>query len=208
MDWDNLVKSKFLEFTKKDSVYCDVGSCNGLFTSFFKDLIDENGHVYAFEPNPYNYESIKYLNEKNCRIENMAISNNIGELNLYADTEHSQNYKSNIIGYDVGFNYLPIIAKVQSTTLDDYFSDKKVDFIKIDVEGAELDVIKGGINTIKNSILTIIEVHFDRDWEELCNLLYSNNLQFFNLVDNSPITFYSEKPDYGRCYQIYYTNIQ
>jgi FkbM family methyltransferase len=116
MEWDELLKNKFLEYTKKDGIYCDVGSCNGVFTSFFKDIINEDGFVYGFEPNSYNYDSIKYLNDKNCKIENLAISSKIDEINLYGINTNSQNHTSNITGYDMGFNPLPIIGKTKTTT--------------------------------------------------------------------------------------------
>ena len=206
--WDELLTNKFLEYSKKDGIYCDVGSANGFFTNVFKNLINEYGYVYGFEPNPYNFDSIKYLNDENCKIENLAISDKVGEMDLYGLNTHSQNYTSNITGYDMGLKPLPIIGKTKTTTLDIYFDDKKVDFLKIDVEGAELDVIRGGLITIKNSILTIIEVHFDRDWEEICNLLDSNGLQFFNLENNEPIIFNNELPSKGRCYQIFYKNFK
>ena len=64
-DWDTLLKIKFKENTFTGGKYCDVGACNGVFTSFFKSLTGDKGFVYAFELNPYNSQSIKYLESNN-----------------------------------------------------------------------------------------------------------------------------------------------
>lgn len=51
------------------------------------------------------------------------------------------------------------IQTVKTATLDsrDYFNGEPVDFIKLDVQGAELDILKGGEKTIKNTEYVLIE---------------------------------------------------
>jgi len=50
------------------------------------------------------------------------------------------------------------IEKRQTSTLDNLLSGKKFDLIKLDVQGSELDVMNGGLDTIKKSIGVILEV--------------------------------------------------
>lgn len=53
------------------------------------------------------------------------------------------------------------IIKMKTTTLDNLFKDRKFDIIKIDVQGSELDIIKGGIKIFKESKKIIIELPVD-----------------------------------------------
>ncbi len=55
------------------------------------------------------------------------------------------------------------ITSVDTLSLDYFISKNKiesVDFIKIDIQGAELDVFKGGVNTIKDVVVVVSEVEF------------------------------------------------
>jgi FkbM family methyltransferase len=210
-DWDRLLSIKFQENTKPEGVYCDVGACSGVITSFFKKLSGESGLVYSFELNPFNFESIKHLQSENCIVENLGISDESGYVDIYGDGSESGNHVSNIIGYDTSYRKMNVIGNVKSISLDEYFSDKQVDYIKIDVEGAELRVIKGGLNTLKKCKFAVIECHFSSDWLDIYNVLKNNGLDFRNIVDDVPIYYGNtvSRPgigENGMPYQIYLKN--
>lgn len=194
MNWDNLIKNKFIN-NFRPGIYCDVGACKGEYTTLFKQLCG-TGKVFAFEINQKNLLDIEHLSSDKCIIENLAVSDKDGcKIDVYG-----QEYQSNILGYDVGFNKCDIVGSVESVTLDNYFKNIKVDFLKIDVEGSELKVILGGINTIKNSKLTIIECHFDEDWEEIYSVLKKNNLNFRNIIDDEFVFYGNTKQIPGRSF--------
>lgn len=186
-DWDNLLKIKFEQNTESGGIFCDVGAASGLITSHFKKIAGDKGKVYSFEMNKNNYNSITHLCSDNCIIENLAVSDKSEVVNVYADSNSSHNYISNILGYDSSYRNMDVIGNVNSISLDEYFLNKNLDYLKIDVEGAELKVIKGGIETIKKCKYVVIECHFSKDWEEIFNLLKLNNLDFKNIVDDVPI---------------------
>ena len=186
-DWDNLLKIKYKQNTEVGGIFCDVGAASGLITSLFKEIAGDKGKVYSFEMNKNNYNSIINLSSENCIIENIAISDKSEVVNIYADNNNSHNYTSNIIGYNSSYINMDIIGNVNSISLDEYFLNKSLDYLKIDVEGAELKVINGGIETIKKCKYVIIECHFTEDWENIYDLLKLNNLDFKNLLDDSPI---------------------
>ena len=146
INWDQLLTKKFTEnvdTTKTDNVFCDVGACLGIFTKLFKQMANENGLVYSFELNPFNYEYIKHLKSERYICENLAISDANGFVNFYADDVNPGNHISNIVGHDTSFRKMNLIGQIKSVTLDEYFENKKVDYMKIDVEGADFKVIKG-----------------------------------------------------------------
>jgi FkbM family methyltransferase len=210
-DWDSLMKIKFNENIGTEGRYCDVGACNGVITSFFKSLAGDKGMVYAFELNPFNYSVVKGYESNNCIVENLAVSDNSDIVEIYGDNQQSGNHVSNMIGHDTAFRKMNIIGEVSSVTLDEYFIDKDLDYLKIDVEGAELKVIKGGVNTIKKCKYVIVECHFETDWKEIYELLKSNNLDFRNLVDDVPVYYGETTPvsgigKNGMPYQMYLKN--
>lgn len=184
-DWDSLLIKKFTENTKS-GVFCDVGACNGLFTNLFKE-ISTDGFVYSFEMNPNNYDNIKHLADDRCIIENMAVSSNVGEAEIYADNSNSSNFSSNIIGHDTSFRTMDSIGKIKTTTLDEYFLNKNLDYLKIDVEGSEFDVMKGGLETIKKCKYIVIECHIQDQWLEIFEFIKLNKLDFRNITNDKPV---------------------
>ena len=206
VNWDDLIMDKFRQNVEDDSIFCDVGACDGIYTSFFKNM--PGSMVYSFELNPTNFEKIKHLSSEKCVCENIAISDKSEVVNIYSDDIGSGNHISNIIGHDTSFRPMDTIGTIESTSLDEYFKDIKVDFMKIDVEGAELKVIKGGVKTISNCKFVIIECHYDEDWEEIYQILSENGLNFKNLVNDEkiffgPTTKIQGRSDIGRPYQMY-----
>jgi len=195
VNWDQLIQNKFLENVNIGSVCCDVGACNGIFTEFFKNITGDKGTIYSFELNIFNYKNLLRLSSDNCICENLAISDKEEMLDVYSDNELPGNHISNIVGHDTSFRKMGSIGKVKSTSLDEYFKNINLDYIKIDVEGAELRVIKGGIETLKKCKLCVIECHYDEDWKEIYQVLKDNNLKFKNLVNDEFVT-------YGECLQI------
>lgn len=160
LDWDNLAKDIFIKNSRPGWDYCDVGACHGLFTHTFIELAKPNGKVYAFELNDAN----PVIN--NCIYEKKAVSDIDGFESMYDCGSHM----SNIIGHDVNYNENKFLKTVESVTLDSYFNNKNLNCVKIDVEGAELKVLKGGINTIKKCNIVVIECHLDEIWPEMFDI--------------------------------------
>lgn len=117
--------------------------------------------LHAFEPDPRN--SLEHCPD-NVIKNYIALSDKEGELEFYQSDKHVNNYdwscsssirkpKNHLQAYDyVTFKQEPI--KVKSSTLDIYCKEKKInkiDFIWMDVQGAEGDVIEGGIETLKKT---------------------------------------------------------
>ena len=177
IDWDGLTDQLFINNHKPNWNYCDVGSCQGRFTNLFVNLSKPGGKVYAFEINGNNPTIPETIFEK------IAISDIVGTEKFYECGSHT----SNILGHDVGYNETPFKSEIPSTTLDAYFKDKTLDCIKIDIEGAELYAIKGGLETLKKCKLIVIECHLDDEWLDIYNLLNNSGLKFKNLANNETV---------------------
>lgn len=134
--------------------------------SILFDLANK-GSVFVFEPGSNN---IKYLIRnisdcKNITHESLAVSNFVGKSKFYEEDLTGQNnsLKGNYTVFDGvakahGAKAVRREVEVDVVTLDNYFKDISVDFIKIDVEGAELEVLQGGLQTLKYVKVIVLEV--------------------------------------------------
>ena len=148
------VLSKFMP--KEGDVVIDVGANIGKYAINSGNLVGNNGKVYAFEPSKRPFELLCKSIKEN-RLENTvfpiqaAVSNKEGKSKLYLS---NQEPITSII-FKLSDNFI----EVETTTLDSFINKqklKKVDWIKIDVEGAEYEVFSGAINTLKNYNVNLI----------------------------------------------------
>jgi FkbM family methyltransferase len=126
----------------------DVGANIGL-TSIVMAYYSPDVSVMAFEPSPINYQYLHDNIERagylaRVRLHRVALGNRTGEINFREEPEFRA--ISRIANESDG----PGIA-VPITTIDEFVASQKIheiDFIKIDVEGYETEVIQGARNTI------------------------------------------------------------
>jgi len=155
-------------FADKSKDAIDVGVYRGVYS--YK-LAQNFNLVHSFEPNPLLYP---YLNKNlkkiisNIDLYNLALSDVNGETILKLPLRSKSFFKNNIEElYQLGAasihpnnkfdNFKEV--KVKMKKLDDIKIDKKIGFIKIDVEGHELEVIEGAKNTIINDMpILLIEI--------------------------------------------------
>ena len=124
----------------------DVGASYGFVTEYLSEQFDE---VKSFEIVPQIRQcleiNVEYRDMNNVEVFGCGLSNEQKTIDIYFNpmyTGHSSAFMNN----DINKEGDTITCDVN--TLDSYAFDN-VDFLKIDVEGAELDVIRGGMNTIE-----------------------------------------------------------
>ena len=133
-----------------DDVVVDAGANCGHLSIFFSKLVGQNGKVFAFEPDKFNIERI----EKNKKL-NQDIDNNIKieDLLLWDKNELIDFYEAGTVGSSaVWMPDKEHCVKKQAVRIDDWVKDnaiKKLDFIKMDIEGAEIEALDGCVETIK-----------------------------------------------------------
>ena len=180
----------------------DIGVYRGVYSyklsQYFKT-------VHSFEPNPLLYPYLEKNLKKiinNMILYNLALSdvngtselklpirsksifkNNIEELfKLGAATMHPKNTIEN-------FKKVPVKMK----KLDDIEINNQIGFIKIDVEGHEKNVIKGGLKTIKNNkpilLVEIEEKHTKEPIEDTINFMKTCNYNAYVYIDKKLVDF-------------------
>jgi FkbM family methyltransferase len=156
-----MAERKFVErFLQPGMTVLDIGAYSGLYTLTASARVGREGHVIAFEPSPYQRKRLQWhvwLNRcSNVRIENAALGSKDGEEIFFSVPGRSAGY-SGLRPPDVDAATRPIPVRV--TTLDSYlwrYSVGSVDFIKVDVEGGELDVFKGAVDLLRQPLRPVI----------------------------------------------------
>ena len=190
----NLVK----KFIKSGTDSIDVGVYRGVYSY---EMSKYSEKVHSFEPNPIIF---KYINKnlkkfiKNIHLYNFALSNQNKTINLKIPIRNSNSNKEIFEEYyEMGKatihnennfeNYENF--EIQTKKIDELNFDNKISFIKIDVEGHELEVIEGGKNTIKRDkpvLLVEIEKQYTKkEVAESINFINSLGYKsyFFNKKD-------------------------
>jgi FkbM family methyltransferase len=124
----------------------DIGANNGVYTFWLKRY---SGRVLAIEPNPQCATILKSSFKSGVKIINAACSNQSGTavLTIPSAKGHPNHYRGSI-DEALEFTGETLSVQVRTGRLDDMVSEE-IGFIKIDVEGHELDVIKGSMNLLK-----------------------------------------------------------
>ncbi len=140
-----------LEYLKPGDTYFDIGAHFGYFTLLSSSIVGEAGEVHAFEPTPSTYGIL----QSNVEDRSNVILNNCAVFSKNITLP----FKDYGIEYSA-FNSLedPRLEicnreklEVQATSLDEYVYSKKLvpNFVKIDAEGAEYEILVGGEQMIK-----------------------------------------------------------
>jgi len=134
----------------------DIGANIGVYTLFLSKLVGERGHVYSVEPIPVTFSilsnNIKKLRLANVKAFNYAISSQNGLVNMEVPKREAGNedyYMARIIDADKRDASLKQF-QIKSSTLDSllFARDRKIAFLKIDVEGHEVAVLQGASKII------------------------------------------------------------
>lgn len=175
------IKPIDIKVNQGDVVF-DLGACWGDTALYFSDLAGLNGKVYSFEFIPSNIQLFNTNMDLNPRL-----SPNIELVSHPVHDTSGVNmfYKDNGPGSFVSFNEIENYDGIIKTiSLDDFVSHKgieKVDFIKMDIEGAEQAALKGALNTIKRfkPKLAVAIYHSDDDFYQIPQLLTDLGYRIF-----------------------------
>src|SRR5829696_10214255 len=156
-------------FTPKEGdVVIDIGAHMGRYTIISSKRVGANGKVVAIEANPSNFEmlnrNIKLNRLENIRTLNYAAFSKETKLKLYLPAGDIFTKYNTIMSNWVWVKPEDKFVEVNANTLDNILQQtgiKQVNWIKIDVEGAEFEVLKGAHNLLLNSknIVLLMEVH-------------------------------------------------
>jgi FkbM family methyltransferase len=172
---------------KQGDIVVDIGAHMGRYTIISSKRVGTNGKVVAIEAHPGNFEmlnrNIKLNQLTNVIPLNYAVYSKETKIKLYLPEEDSgftiyNTIMSNRAGTEDKF------VEVNANTLDcllqlNQIREEEVNWVKIDVEGAEFEVLKGATNVLTKSkdIALLIEIHGPDNYRPILNFLSLYNFK-------------------------------
>jgi len=151
----------FRSFLRPGMVVLDVGAHVGQYSLLSASCVGPTGRVHSFEPNPVTYRLLSdnlALNDfKNVTAHQLAVSDATGDAKLYLpghDNLGEASLQESIAGMNA--------TMIKCVTIDDWASSadlgnpKRIDLIKIDVQGLEGKVIRGAMGVVARFRPTIV----------------------------------------------------
>ena len=155
-DINHIIKGYLLNYQLENGdIVVDAGAYIGSFALYAAKIVGEAGKVIAFEPNHFVCQQLKE-NIKLNNLPNIIVS----EKGLW--NENKTLKFNNTTAGDSSFVLVPgqehLVTEVQAVRLDDELAKlgiDKVNFIKMDIEGAEIEAIEGSQDILKNNNINL-----------------------------------------------------
>jgi FkbM family methyltransferase len=137
----------------------DIGANKGSWTEMIKNIYPFSEY-YLFEANEKNNEFIKEKNYFNVLLSDIDNKEIKFYSHKYCDGGNTGDsvYKELSNGYSEGKYYILLKKTITLDFLIKEFNLPLPDFIKIDVQGAELDILKGASKSLENSTMVLLEI--------------------------------------------------
>lgn len=161
--FDKAIGKIILDFLNPGDAFLDVGANIGCYSILALDRVGKDGAVFAFEVDPRSlrclFRSKMRFGYRNLVVNATAIGETPGLINIHPEEEMGNTYVLQQSGSHV-FPMLPLDAFMPA------FCSRPVKLIKIDVEGAELGVLRGASEILRKHkpviIIEVIESHMAR----------------------------------------------
>jgi FkbM family methyltransferase len=194
----------YLEYLREGMTVFDVGANVGELTLLFSRFVGAGGVVHAFEPCGQTFERLESVcraaSLRNVRLNRLALAEdeNPVSLHVYEDDYMSWNTRARRPLEDYGIDIKPLaIEETAATTLDLYCERNEVegiDLLKIDVEGAELQVLLGARRMLVERRVRCVTFEFGQTTfdmgnspERIADYLHDAGYEVRNLVAGDPV---------------------
>ncbi len=153
--WEAYETHLISQLLKSGATFVDVGANIGYYSVIASRLVGEQGQVFSFEPEAKNFsllaENCRVHALDNCCLINAGLAASQGEAQIHLSSDNFGDHQI----YDAGLSRSQ--QTIQLVSGDSFFDQQKpkidrMDVLKIDTQGAEMQVMSGLKQTLKNSL--------------------------------------------------------
>lgn len=182
-DYEPNLKIHYKKLINPGDTVLDIGANIGFHSLYFAELTGKTGKVISFEPIEVNFNAFKanlrLNNFPQISANNIALGNENKAIDIHIDSEQQNPGAFNLLADGIKN------CTIKCEKGDDFLKNlgvEKVNFMKIDVEGYEYEVLKGLKNTIAQS-RPIINFEYDRNYQLKTNEDPSSIFNFLSQMD-------------------------
>lgn len=192
-------QEKLLKLSRTQApVIFDVGAHYGATVAQYRALFPKS-RIYAFEPYPESFEMLRRRTAGDASVHrvNSAVADHPGKRTLFVNHRDDTN---SLLPRAIGRRYYPLDAgprgaiEVEAVTLDDFVNQNgvdRIDILKMDIQGGELDALKGASKILAEGRCSVIytEITFIPHYEqgamfhELCSFLQKYGYTLYNIFN-------------------------
>ena len=150
---------KHLKHNLNDGVIFDVGANVGDWSKFFiKECSNINFKLHLFEPSKFTFKILKTNLDGNYKFHQIGFGDKNEQLKLFYDTYHQGN--ASILNFNSKKSELIQLKTIDTFCVENKIS--KIDFLKMDVQGFEYNILKGATKMLENNAIKFIQFEIDQ----------------------------------------------
>jgi FkbM family methyltransferase len=180
------------KYIKTGNTVLDIGSNFGQMSILFSNMVGEEGTVHAFDADDWIFEILKKNIEANKKTGKIlphfgAVHNVAGETLIFPE----QDFKEYNAYGSYGIDYTATKGReVKTLTIDSLNIKEPISFMKIDIQGGDLQAMQGAVKTIAKNRMPILfeyEYHFEEKYsfcfQDYVDFVQSINYKFHKVIN-------------------------
>jgi FkbM family methyltransferase len=192
-EYETAITETIKKIVEPGDVCLDIGANIGWYTTLLQTLVGPGGAVHSFEPVPPTFtvleENVRSnMNSEAVLLNNFALGETEGEVTLHIFKNRSDGHASIADFGETEFVEYPTLLK----TLDSYLEFNEighVKFVKIDIEGSELSMLRGADRLFRQTPPPIFEIEMARDTTSQFGYLPDDLIKY--MKEQSDFEFYA-----------------
>jgi FkbM family methyltransferase len=182
--FDSEIVNLARRYGREGTVVLDVGANFGQMSVLFSRMVGDAGRVYAFEADDFVFEILQKNIAANRRTGKIvpifgAVYHTAGETLFFPvqDFQRFQSYGSYGIDYNGGPG-----RPVKTITIDSLNIEDPISFMKVDIQGGDLQALQGAVETIKRHRMPII-FEYEYAFEDELKMSFQDYVDFVQSID-------------------------